>query len=142
CAFDGVLIPGSSEITGTSTITSCPSEEMPSDVAMRNSRTPGAASFATMIFNLIAVTTGGGPFGSTGFASLAGTTSALTPSPSTSTLYAPYSVLVRHSTVTSDVVPRRTAVGVTCVTIGKLVCDCTIDVNEIAIRSALAERMA
>src|SRR5688572_8135619 len=95
---------------------------MPWAVAMRNSRTPTAASAATTTFSLHDGTTGGGAFGSSFGASLAGITSAVTPVPSTSTLYALASELVRHSTVTSAVVPRCTATGETCVTIGNEVC--------------------
>src|SRR5688572_8779719 len=85
---------------------------------MRNSRTPGAALAATVTFSLIDATVGGGNFTPAGFASSPGTTSMVTPVPSTSTLYAPNRVLVRQSTVTSAVVPRCTATGVTWVTIG------------------------
>src|SRR5437660_108265 len=117
-AFSGRLMPGASITTGASTITNCPSEEMPTVEAIRNSRTPQAASAATATLSFSACTTGGGFLTSAGFASFAGATSAVTPLPPTRTLYAPYSVLVRQSTVTSDVVPRCTAAGVTCVTIG------------------------
>src|SRR5258708_7831741 len=103
---------------------------MPSDDAMRNSRGPIAASAATVTFSLHESTSGAGVLGSAGFAtSFTGTPSAVTPAPSTNTLYAPARELVRHSTVTSADVPRCTATGETCVTIGNEVCAAATGAN-------------
>src|SRR5262245_6451151 len=115
---------------------------MPSDDAMRNSRTPVAASAATVTFSLQEVTFGVGAFGSAGFGdSLPGITSAETPVPSTRTLYAPASEEVRHSTVTSVVVPRCTATGDTCVTIGNEICAVADEATTAAHTTAITTRM-
>src|SRR5579883_656842 len=81
-----VLGVGFSGITGASTITSWPSDEIPSADAMRNSRTPSAASAVTVTFSLHDRTLGRvwvSTFLAGGFSRI---TSAVTPVPSISTL--------------------------------------------------------
>src|SRR5439155_15637729 len=76
-----------------------------------------------------------------GLSSLAGTTSAVTPAPSRSTLYAPCRVLVRQATVTSAVVPRCTATGVTWVSIGNEVWAAAAAGTRTSVSAASAGRM-
>ena len=97
CSFPATL--GASRTTGSSTMSSWPNEEIPSVLAMRNSRTPIGAFASTWIFSTTDFAIAFGSF------SLMGRTSTATPVPSISTLYAP-AKFICPSTVTSAVVPR------------------------------------
>ena len=113
CSAESFL--SASGTTGSRTITSWPSVLAPRGVAKRKSRTPGWASAATVNFTLRFVTLGSLPL-SSGLAS-GGMTSPVTPSPVTSTWYAPY-MLYRELSVCSEVCPTWAATGRRLISIG------------------------
>ena len=82
-ACSGLSFIGVSAMTGSRTITTCPTVLTPVGVTIRTSRTPGSASAATVNFTSIFVNSGF--FASSSGLSSGGCTSAVTPSPVTST---------------------------------------------------------
>ena len=97
CAFSGVSFGSTSCVSGSSPTTISPVLETPRGVATRSSRTPTGASGAAVTFSVTLSAEGlvFSAFASAGFAPAAftgaagGTISAVRPSPSKRTLYAP-----------------------------------------------------